>query len=66
MRNPLVALKGKTIKSTSMREVDMYGDGVNVRQEYTITAEDGTVLVVNCDGGCDGQYARLESGKLEA
>lgn len=56
----LLPLVGKTLLSIDMVEIDLDGDSNNVRQQYTFTTTDGTVVAVSLDGGCDGQYARLE------
>lgn len=57
-------LIGKTIASVEGWEISMYSDGTNVRQQYTVNCTDGTSLTFSLDGGCDGQYARIE-GKID-
>lgn len=59
-RNPLSDLVGQTIDSITMQELDMYGNGANVRQFYTIRCANGTVLVLGVDGNVTQQYATAE------
>lgn len=56
--NSLSSLVGKKIKSISMQEIDMNGDGADVCQFYTISCTDGEKFILACDGGGRGnQYA---------
>jgi len=53
-------LVGKKIKSITLQEVNVTGDGTNIRQFYRITCAgaDGAEFVLACDGGHeDSQYA---------
>lgn len=53
-------LVGKKIKSIHLQEIDVNGDGTNIRQFYRIlcSGTDGVELVLACDGGHeDQQYA---------
>jgi hypothetical protein len=56
----LSSLVGKKIKSISMQEIDIHGDGQNVRQFYTITCTDSEKFVLAVDGNCTAQYATAE------
>lgn len=56
----LSSLVGKKIKSISMQEIDIHGDGQNVRQFYTITCTDSEKFVLTVDGNCTAQYAAAE------
>lgn len=56
----LSSLVGKKIKGISMKEIDIHGDGQNVRQFYTINCTDGEKFVLAVDGNCTAQYATAE------
>lgn len=43
-----------------MQEIDIHGDGQNVRQFYTITCTDSEKFVLTVDGNCTAQYATAE------
>lgn len=57
----LADLIGKKIKDIRLEEVDVNGDGDNIREFYKITCSDGECFVLACDGGADDiQQARAE------
>ena len=56
----LASLVGKKIKGIVLQEVDVNGDGENVRQFYIFTCTDGEKFVLAVDGGNTQQYARAE------
>ena len=56
----LSVLVGKKIKSIGLQEIDIQGDGQNVRQFYTITCTDGEKFVLAADGNNTQQYATAE------
>jgi hypothetical protein len=53
----LADLVGKKIKGITLQELDIQGDGENVRQFYTITCSDGEKFVLAVDGNNTQQYA---------
>jgi hypothetical protein len=53
----LADLVGKKIKSIVMREIDINGDGVNVRQFYDILCTDTERFILAPDGNSESQYA---------
>lgn len=50
-------LVGKKIKSIHLQEIDVNGDGTNIRQFYRIlcSGTDGVELILACDGGHEEQ-----------
>ena len=50
-------LIGKKIKDITCREIDMDGDGENVKQFYFITCSDQEEFVLECNGNVSSQYA---------
>lgn len=55
----LTALVGKTIQSITLKKLDMYGNGDNVRQFFTVNCTDGEQLILAADGHCTSQYATI-------
>lgn len=53
----LADLVGKKIKGITLQELDIQGDGENIRQFYTITCSDGEKFVLAVDGNNTQQYA---------
>lgn len=56
----LSALVNKKIKGITLQELDIQGDGENIRQFYTITCSDGEKFVLAVDGNSAQQYATVE------
>lgn len=56
----LSSLVGKKIKGITLQEIDVQGDGQNVRQFYTIACSDGEKFVLATDGNSTQQYATAE------
>ncbi len=61
--NSLSHLVGKTITSVVGYDYDMYGDGENVQQAFTILAKNEAgveeMLFLCADGACSAQYATI-------
>lgn len=57
--HPLSELVGKKIKSITLQEVNVDGDGENIRQFYRIicSGAEPIELILACDGGNTQQYA---------
>jgi len=55
-KHELTDLVGKKIMSIHLHEVDVAGDGTNIRQFFRIQcAGDGAQLILACDGGHEEQ-----------
>lgn len=61
----LTSLVGKKIKSVTLKEVDMHGDGRNIRQCYVVVCSDNEQFALIADGNNTSQYAVIELLELD-